>query len=89
MYDPLRHIVYFESHGRFSDESGRVLSSEVGYLVHEMDAKALRSAAEWVLDTVLPDRAGFRTRCRDLGILEFSLESTVRDYREVFEHAGF
>jgi len=68
-------------------ESGRVLNSEVGYLTKKMDDMELRGAADWFLGTVIPDRAGYRSRCRETGILEFSIESAARDYREALETA--
>lgn len=49
------------------------------------DNQGAAIAARWFSDTVMPDRAGFRDRARDVGIHSFSLEQSIRDYLAALE----
>ena len=53
------------------------VSVEVGRCLAEPDEKSLAEAADWFIDTVLPDRDGFRTRCRAVGLAHFSLDTWI------------
>jgi glycosyltransferase involved in cell wall biosynthesis len=44
------------------------------------DARGLEGAARWVLESVLPDRAGYRERARKVGKAQFSLDASVEAY---------
>lgn len=44
------------------------------------DESAIPRAADWLMEQILPNRAEFRKKARVVGIQEFSLERSVRDY---------
>lgn len=67
------------------DTSG--ISSDVGFLINESNADVLDKAAMWFTDQVLPDNQ-FRTRCRQLGMACYSLESSIYTYRRALERIG-
>jgi len=65
------------------DTSG--ISKEVGFLLDEPDASLLDRAAMWFTNEVLPQRNRFRSRCREAGLANYSLESSVDSYRRALE----
>jgi glycosyltransferase involved in cell wall biosynthesis len=67
--------------------STRISGSEVliqnncGFLLDTLENPSLDSCSVWFTDEVLSDREGFRTRCRELGLLNFCKENAVEDYK--------
>ena len=59
-----------------------VIGRAAGYVLQDMSNMELRAAADWFVDRVLPEREGFRGRCRQVGLSNFSLDSTVQAYAE-------
>jgi glycosyltransferase involved in cell wall biosynthesis len=59
-----------------------LITSEVGLLLHTMDQSELATVTDWFLDNVLPNRTSFSRKCRDVGLMHFSLESAVSAYAE-------
>ena len=48
--------------------------------------RGLDAAAQWVTDSLLPQREEFRRRARAVGVAQFSLEKSVDDYLRPLEH---
>lgn len=61
-------------------DTDELVTDRVGHSLHTMSLGELEGAAEWFLHTVLPDAGGFRGRCRDVGLQNFSLTATVDVY---------
>ena len=57
-----------------------VIDGQTGCLLEFMDDHSLERVAAWFVDTVLPDRAGFRDRSCRLGKTHFSLDDSVDAY---------
>ena len=57
-----------------------VIDGDTGCLLDSIDPRSLERAAAWFVETVLPDREGFRERSQRLGQAHFSLEDSVRVY---------
>lgn len=57
-----------------------VLSMDTGLAVDDISAAQAAAVADWFVDTVMPDRDGFRVRCRALGVARFSLDACVDSY---------
>jgi glycosyltransferase involved in cell wall biosynthesis len=66
-------------------DTAMVIDTEIRYLTQEMNDEELRRAATWFLETVIPNREGFRDRCREARICHFSLDTAVEDYFEALE----
>lgn len=45
-----------------------------------MNTSQLESAANWFVDTMLPAREIYRLRCREFGLLHYSLDASVDSY---------
>ncbi len=58
-----------------------------GLLIDEPRAEELERAARWFVESVLPERDGFRARCREVGLSHFALEQGVRRYAEALRYA--
>lgn len=61
------------------------ISRKEGVLVESNASDELEVAASWFVDEVLPEREGFRERCREAGRRHFSLEATVESYRRALD----
>lgn len=59
-----------------------VIAADVGWCLAEPDEASLAAAASWFTDRVLPDREGYRRRCRAAGLAHFSLETAVHGYED-------
>lgn len=46
------------------------------------DRRGHSEAARWIVDEVLPNREAYRQRARAVGVERFSLERSIRDYRD-------
>lgn len=68
-------------------DSDALIGAHVGRLVAEPDDDSLAAAADWFIDTVLPDREGFRERCRAAGVAHFALDTAVQDYENALRAA--
>ncbi|MCD9047150.1 glycosyltransferase [Luteimonas sp. MHLX1A] len=53
---------------------------DCGFVVATLETPQLAAAADWFVDTVLPDREGFRRRCRALGEERYSLDACAESY---------
>jgi len=56
------------------------LSFGAGLLLREMDEPALKAAADWFVDSVLPQRERYRASSREIGTSVFSLEASAASY---------
>ena len=61
------------------------LDDRVAFLVERMSDEELYAAAQWFVDSVLPDRALFALRCRELGCEAYSLDASVQAYVSAFK----
>ena len=66
-------------------DTDALVSGQVGLSLAKMSHEELEAAAEWFLHAVLPDGEGFRRRCRDAGLRNFSLTATVEAYANAFD----
>lgn len=57
-----------------------VIAGHAAFLAEAMDMQTLELAAEWFVESVLPDREGFRERSVFLGSRHFSLDTSVDGY---------
>jgi len=62
------------------------ISRDIGYLLDEHDGVTLCDAARWFVEQVMSDREGFRSRSRELGMLHYSLEASVKSYKRALEY---
>lgn len=62
-----------------------VLSTDTGLAVDDVSAAQAGAVADWFVDTVMPDRDGFRARCRALGVARFSLDASVDSYARALD----
>jgi glycosyltransferase involved in cell wall biosynthesis len=66
-------------------DTDELVSHQVGRSLDTMSLEELKAAADWFLYAVLPDAEGFRGRCRDVGLRNFSLTITVDAYANAIE----
>jgi glycosyltransferase involved in cell wall biosynthesis len=64
------------------------ISTDVGMLLQRMDDAELVVAADWFVDSVLPQRESYRASSRAVGLNRFSLEASTESYQHVLEHLG-
>jgi glycosyltransferase involved in cell wall biosynthesis len=62
-------------------ETQRVV--EAGLLLEEK--RGADAAAHWLVNEVLPDRETYRQRARAVGVAQFSLARSIRDYARALE----
>lgn len=62
------------------------ISTDVGMLLQRMDETELKAAADWFIDSVLPQREHYRSSSRLAGLNWFSLEASAMSYRNAFQH---
>src|SRR5215208_3088471 len=63
-------------------DTDSIIGPDVGHCLENTDDSSLQAAAVWFVNTVLPDRDGFRARCREVGVSNFAIETGVRHYDE-------
>jgi glycosyltransferase involved in cell wall biosynthesis len=63
----------------------QLVTDQVGRSLDTMSLAELKAAADWFLHAVLPDADGFRRRCRDVGLRNFSLTVSVDAYANAIE----
>lgn len=63
-----------------------LISNDCGMVVEQVGDGHLERVADWFVQVVLGDRAGFRQRCRALGIERFSLTASIDSYRAALSH---
>jgi glycosyltransferase involved in cell wall biosynthesis len=56
------------------------MTPDVAFLLDGDPSRAEAAAVDWFVGTVLPDREGFRARCRAFGAARFSLDACVEGY---------
>lgn len=56
------------------------ISPATGFLVERMVSPELEKAAEWFVDSVLPQREAFRIHAREIGMSRFSLDACAQSY---------
>lgn len=61
-------------------DTDMVLDDMTGHRISEHDDAVLGQAAEWFLDRVIPDRDGFRVRCRAVGVAHFAMDDAIGNY---------
>lgn len=61
-------------------DSSRGISAGTGFVMDDINQSTLETAAEWFVNTVIPNREGFRERCRQMGVSSFSLEASEDAY---------
>ena len=66
-------------------DSDEQVSQQAGRSLATMSSTELEAAADWFVDEVLQDRAGFGARSRQAGLRHFSLASTVDAYAGAIE----
>ena len=62
------------------------ISTDVGVLLQRMDETELKAAAEWFIDSVLPQRERYRSNSRLAGLNWFSLEASATSYQKALQH---
>jgi glycosyltransferase involved in cell wall biosynthesis len=50
------------------------------------DRRGAEEAARWVAEDILPEREEYRRRAREVGVAHFSLEKSIRDYRDALDN---
>ncbi len=58
-----------------------------GVFLEDLGHPAIAAAADWVVETFLPDSAGFASRCRAIGRERFGLSDTIDAYAQALEAA--
>lgn len=61
------------------------LAGDGGFLLERMEDAALHGAADWFVDSVLPQRDALRARCRELGHHRFSLDACIAQYHAALQ----
>ena len=61
------------------------MTPEVAFLLDGDPSRAEARAVDWFVDSVLPDREGFRARCRAFGVARFSLDACVDAYARALQ----
>jgi glycosyltransferase involved in cell wall biosynthesis len=64
------------------------IPAEAGRLLHNMDDAELRDAANWFIDSVLPQRETYRISSRAAGLKQFSLQAGIASYLQAFTDLG-
>lgn len=59
----------------------------VGYWLENADDSSLEAAAGWFIETVVPQREMFRARCREAGLVHYSLDGAVAAYEAAVRRA--
>jgi hypothetical protein len=62
------------------------ISTDVGVLLQRMDETELKGAADWFIDSVLPQREHYRSNSRLAGLKWFSLEASAMSYQKALQH---
>ncbi len=62
------------------------ISGDAGMLLHRMDEAELQAAANWFIDSVLPQREAFRAITRVAGVKGFSLEASAATYSQALQN---
>lgn len=62
------------------------ISPDAGLLLQLMDKTELKTAADWFIDSVLPQRENYRKSSREVGLSRFSLEASASSYQNALEH---
>ena len=69
-------------------DSDDLIARDVGYFLPTLSKNQLEEAAHWFVHSVLPDRAGFQQRSRDVGMEFFSLQASVDTYADVIKEVS-
>ena len=64
------------------------ISTQVGMLLQRMDEADLKAAADWFIDSVLPQRERYRASSRLAGLNRFSLEASAASYEQALQCFG-
>lgn len=64
------------------------IPSDAGMLLQSMDEAELQAAADWFIDSVLPQREVFRANSRVAGVNGFSLEACAASYEQALQCFG-
>lgn len=64
------------------------VSTDAGLLLQRMDGAELKAAADWIVDSVLPQRESYRVSSRTIGLGVFSLETSADSYEQALQHLG-
>ena len=64
----------------------QAISADAGVLLQRMDAVELKSAADWFVDSVIPQRELFRSKSRAVGLAHFSLEASAASYKSALQN---
>lgn len=62
------------------------ISVDAGMMLQRMDDAELKTAADWFVDSVLPQRERYRASSRMVGMNKFSLEASVTSYRQALQN---
>ena len=62
------------------------ISADAGMLLQRMDDSELKAAADWFIDSVLPQRENYRASSRAVGLNRFSLEVSAVSYQKALQH---
>ena len=62
------------------------IPSDAGMLLQRMDEAELQAAADWFIDSVLPQREAFRAISRVAGVKGFSLEASAATYSQALQN---
>lgn len=57
-----------------------------GYLLKDMSIAQLSLAADWFVDSVIPQREGFCVGARAIGLSRFSLDASAASYQNAFQN---
>lgn len=66
-----------------------VIPGDAGLLLKKMDSCELKAAADWFIDSVLPQRENYRVSSRAVGLKRFSVESSALSYRNALQYLNF
>lgn len=61
------------------------MTADVAFLLEGEPSRAEAQAVDWFVDTVLPAREAFRSRCRAFGMARFSLDACVDGYARALQ----
>lgn len=61
-------------------DTDEIISDSIGSAMINMSSQELATAADWFIDTVLPNADLFRKNCRNEGVKNFGLNNTVVKY---------
>lgn len=62
------------------------VSADVGLLLQDIDEAELKTAADWFVDSVLPQRDIYRANSRKVGLSRFSLEVSADSYWQALRY---